>query len=84
MLQFYISQATGEKTVGYFPLNAWPRKGPEWVIHHAESFNDPSHPKTRITDASGNTYDLVKTYPTAPLSGLHWFIYHNSTSFPPL
>jgi hypothetical protein len=82
VLQFYIEQATGDKTVKYFQLNAWPRTGPEWVIHHKESFADPTPSETRFADGSGNIYEWVRTYPTAPLSGLHWFIYHNtSTNF---
>jgi hypothetical protein len=82
VLQFYIEQETGDKTIKYFLLNAWPRTGPEWVVHHRESFKDPSHPQSRFADGAGNIYEFVKTYPTAPLSGLHWFIYHNtSTNF---
>ncbi|HEY3856933.1 MAG TPA: hypothetical protein VGO67_21315 [Verrucomicrobiae bacterium] len=81
VLQFYIEQVTGDKTVKYFQLNSWPRTGPEWVIHHKESFVDPTSEK-QFTDNAGNIYECVKIYPTAPLSGLHWFIYHNtSTNF---
>ncbi len=82
VLQFFIEQVTGDKTVKYFQVNSWPQTGPEWVIHHKESFADPMPSETRFTDGAGNVYEWVKTYPTAPLSGLHWFIYHNtSTNF---
>jgi hypothetical protein len=78
VLRFYVDLASGDKTVNYYPRNSWPRKGPEWVIYHKESFKDPSPPQRRLTDDAGNSYEFVKTFPTAPLSGLHWFIYHNS------
>jgi hypothetical protein len=30
-----------------------------------------------LADPAGNRYDFVKTFQTAPLSGSHWYIYHN-------
>jgi hypothetical protein len=61
----------------YYPQNAWPKRGPEWVICHKESFEDPTPPAPVIVDDGRNEYELVKSCPSAPLSGLHWFLYHN-------
>jgi hypothetical protein len=71
VLQFYVNGAI------YYPRNSWPPQGPEWFIAHKESFADPVPPTPLFTDANSNRYEFVKTFPTAPLSGLHWFIYHN-------
>jgi hypothetical protein len=79
VLRFYIDEATGDKTADYYPMDSWPRKGPEWVIHHKESFEDPSLPRVRFTDSFGNSYEFIKTFQSAPLSGLHWFVYHNQS-----
>ena len=32
------------------------------------------------TDASGNQNEYARTFPTAPLSGLHWFLFRNRTA----
>jgi hypothetical protein len=75
VLQFYAQEAIGNKVGPYYRHEAWPPEGPEWVICHKESFENPAPPATFLTDQAGNRYDLVQTFPTAPLSGLHWFIY---------
>jgi hypothetical protein len=77
VLQFYVKEAKTDKTFEYCRINAWPPKGPEWVIYYKESTEQPVPPFAQLTDAAGNHYELVKTFPTAPLTGLHWFIYHN-------
>ncbi len=77
VLQFYVREAMPNKSVEYCRINSWPQEGPEWVICHKESFKDAVPPFPRFADAAGNQYELVKIFPTAPLSGLHWFIYHN-------
>lgn len=86
VLQFYVDlamednsiQISGDKTVEYYDRNRWPAKGPEWFIEHRETWRgNPSAPGT-FNDGAGNHYDLVKTIPSAPLSGLAWFIYHNA------
>ncbi len=61
----------------YYPQNAWPQRGPEWLICHKESSEDPTPPAPLIVDRRGNQYDFVKSFPSAPLSGLHWFLYHH-------
>jgi len=77
VLQFYAGEAAKNKTLEYYRVNSWPQGGPEWLICHKESFEDPIPPRTQLTDAAGNSYEFMKTFPTSPLSGLHWFIYHN-------
>ena len=76
VLQFYIPGVMGDRTVKYYQNDLWPKDGPEWVICYKESFEDPLPPGTQFTDPAGNSYELFRTFPTAPLSGLHWFVYH--------
>jgi hypothetical protein len=65
----------GEKPANYYDHEHWPTEGPEWVVFHKESFTQPVPPGRRFTDKFGNSYELVRTYPTAPLSGVHLFLY---------
>ncbi len=74
VLAFY---GLGDENAVYYPRNAWPTRGPEWVICHKESFEDPTPPAAVIVDEGRNEYQFVKGFPSAPLSGLHWFLYHN-------
>ena len=74
VLAFY---GLGDENAVYYPRNAWPKGGPEWVICHKESFEDPTPPAAVIVDEAHNEYEFVKSFPSAPLSGLHWFLYHN-------
>jgi hypothetical protein len=79
VLQFMareLSRNSGDKFF-WLKWDSWDREGPEWVITHKENLDDPSPGSTNITDAAGNQYDLVRVFPTAPMSGLHWFIFHN-------
>jgi hypothetical protein len=75
-----MPEALGNKTAKYYEnsrINSWPKGGPEWFIRHKESFLEPVPPAAQFTDAAGNQFEFVKTFQTAPLSGLHWFVYHN-------
>jgi hypothetical protein len=76
-LDFYGPEAFGTKEGRFFDINSWPPDGPEWVICHKDAFDDASPPGRVFVDDLGNHYQLMKTFPTAPLSGLHWYIYHN-------
>ena len=76
-IEFYAPQTIGSKTIRYYRTKSWPTEGPEWVVLHKESFEAPVPPLTELVDGGGNRYDLLRTFPTAPLVGLHWFVYHN-------
>jgi hypothetical protein len=75
MLGFYWREMMGDKPANYYDHDHWPAEGPEWVVFHKESFVQPLPPGKRFTDKFGNWYELVRTYPTAPLSGVHLFLY---------
>jgi hypothetical protein len=80
VLQFYAKEAMADHHLAYYPnsrIDAWPKGGPEWFICHKESFADPAPPGTNMTDLAGNRYEFVKSFQTAPLSGVHWYIFHN-------
>lgn len=76
VLRFHALEAVGDRPLEYFPEGAWPEQGPEWVVCHQKRGTDPQ-PVERFTDQTGNRYQLVQWYRTAPLTGFDWFIYHN-------
>lgn len=76
MLGFYWREMMGDKPANYYDHDHWPEEGPEWVVFHEESFREPVPPGKRFTDKFGNGFELVRTFPTAPLSGVHLFLYH--------
>jgi hypothetical protein len=78
VLQFYFPQAMGSKTAKYYPGDSWPAGGPEWYLCHKESFLEPAPPGIQFTDTAGHVFEFVKAFQSAPLSGFHWFLYHNS------
>lgn len=78
VVEFYGPLAMGGKTVKYYVRKSWPRGGPEWFISQTESVNDPVPPGEQFTDETGNIYEWVKSFQSAPLSGLHWFVCHNA------
>jgi len=75
MLSFYWRALMGDKEAVYYDHENWPTTGPEWAVFHKESFTQPVPPGKNFTDKYGNWYELVRTYPTAPLSGVHLFLY---------
>ncbi|HEV2045517.1 MAG TPA: glycosyltransferase family 39 protein [Chthoniobacterales bacterium] len=77
VLAFYWRETMPGKAMEYYEHERWPSGGPEWVIFHRESFKPPVPPGKQFYDKSGNWFELARIFPTAPLSGVHWFIYHN-------
>ncbi|HME87851.1 MAG TPA: glycosyltransferase family 39 protein [Chthoniobacterales bacterium] len=75
VLAFYWREMMAGKPADYYDHEHWPSEGPDWVIFHKESFRQPVMPGRRFTDKFGNWFELVRTFPTAPLSGVHWFLY---------
>ncbi len=75
MMGFYWREMMGDKPANYYDHEHWPAQGPEWVIFHGESFTQATPPGKRFTDKFGNWFELVRTHPTAPLSGVHLFLY---------
>ena len=74
MLGFYWQALMGDKEADYYDHENWPTAGPEWVVFHKESFVQPIPPGKNFSDQYGNWYELVRTYRTAPLSGVHLFL----------
>jgi hypothetical protein len=75
MLGFYWREMMGNRPANYYDHDHWSTEGPEWVVFHEESFRKPVPPGKRFTDKFGNPFELVRTIPTAPLSGVHLFLY---------
>ena len=74
-VNYYLPRTMGSKQGRYLEQNEWPPEGPQWIIGNQESFNPPAGAAAETTDEKGNKYDLVRTVPAAPISGLHWFLY---------
>jgi hypothetical protein len=74
VLLFYSSLGIEQRPIRYFTHSAWPAQGPEWFVAEKESFDDPVSPAN--LEVAGHQYKLVRLFPSAPLSGLHWFVYH--------
>lgn len=77
VLKFQDKSVLRGKTLRDFGESGWPPGGPEWLIFHKESYEDPTTVSHEVTDRENNRYGLIRTVPTAPLTGLHWYIYHN-------
>jgi hypothetical protein len=77
VMDFYNRTEIGNHSLRYVTMNNWPANGVEWLIFQKESYADPAPPGQVLTDRKGHQYELAKIFPTAPLSGLHWFVYHN-------
>jgi uncharacterized membrane protein len=75
VLSFYSRETMPDKAMEYYEHERWPTNGPQWVIFHRESFKQPVPPGQHFYDKFGNWFELARIYPTAPLSGVHWFIY---------
>jgi hypothetical protein len=75
MLGFYWREMMGNKPASYYDHDHWPAAGPKWVVFHKDSFFKPTPPGKNFYDKFGNWYELVRTFPTAPLSGVNLFLY---------
>ncbi|HEY1765499.1 MAG TPA: hypothetical protein VGF85_11285, partial [Opitutaceae bacterium] len=66
------------RRIRYLTSRNWPDSGVDWLVAEKESFEDPKPSGPVCVDGNGNRYELAAVFPTAPLSGLHWFVYRNS------
>jgi hypothetical protein len=76
VVNFFAMTSARGSMLAYFRTNAPPEYGAEWVIREKEPFEDPVPPAMLLRDRLGHQYRLAAIFRTAPLSGLHWFIYH--------
>ena len=79
VLRFYCPAVIGRNNYKYYPQDSLQQHSPEWLICHKESFEDPAPPGDYVKNSVGTKYDLIKTFPTAPLSGMHWYLCHKLT-----
>jgi len=76
VVDFYNRIETGNP-LKYVTMNKWPANGVDLFVYENESYAAPTPPARVLADTAGPQYQLAKIFPTAPLSGLHWFVYHN-------
>ena len=82
MVKFYSSEMPAARSILFYRGGSWPAGGPEWMICERESYEPPFALGKSLSDGAGNRYLLVKTFPAAPLSAQHWFIYRNKSEMP--
>jgi hypothetical protein len=82
VVDFFASAAPGGRPVIYYLAKGRPASGAEFIIREKEPFEDPVPPATHLEDRAGNEYGLKAVFRTAPLSGLHWFIYQKLQDAP--
>ena len=80
VVNYYCLSMPEAKRCRYFVSNDCPQSGLDWIITQAESWMPSATPPSELWDKWGNRYQWVKTYRTAPLSGLHWFLYRNGAA----
>jgi hypothetical protein len=73
--QHLAGTAIPGKTIQLSRRVPWTADGPQWLICHKESYEPPVPYSQEMFSNAEHPYRLVATFPTAPLSGLHWFIY---------
>ena len=76
-IDYYRMGLPEAKGFRYLMRNNRPPTGPDWMVTHAESWMPSAAPAPEWRDARGNRYRWVRTFRTAPLSGLHLFLYRN-------
>jgi len=76
-ISYYLPRAETTKRLQYVDQRNWPVGGPDWIVMQNESWVvEPPEPELNL--AGGFRYSLSKVFPTAPLSGLHWYLYHRA------
>jgi hypothetical protein len=73
----YTKRVLGSRAAAFVPAGKWPPGGPAWIVANADHYEAPKLPHDVYRDAAGNQYEHVRTFPTAPLTGLHWFLFRN-------
>ena len=76
VVNFFARTTAKGSMLAYFRKDGPPAYGAEWLIREKESFEDPVPPAMALRDWFGHQYRLAAVFRTAPLSGLHWFVYH--------
>ena len=79
VFEFY-KRETGMTNIRYVSRAEWAKEGVQWLVCHRDSCEAPIPPGAGLTDPEGHQFWLVHVFPSAPLSGLHWFVYRNTPS----
>jgi hypothetical protein len=73
MLDYYAAAMEGRQVE--YRLRKSSPWGAEWLVCQKDSLEDPAPPHSRFAESAGFQYELVRICPTAPLSGLRWYLY---------
>jgi len=72
---YYGPRASAVRPIHYQLNTEVTPDGFDVVILTRESFQPAADLSSEFTDGYGNRYQLLKEFRTAPLSGIHWFVY---------
>jgi hypothetical protein len=75
VLRYYFKAASLPDP--YVP-QPWKPGGVQWLVTSSESSGPPVPQAMTIRDPNGDMYQLDKILPSAPLTGLHWFVYRHT------
>ncbi|MEO8335154.1 MAG: hypothetical protein ABI664_09280 [bacterium] len=79
-LAYYLPRAETTRRLEFVPQGQWPDNGPLWLIVHRESNASLNNIAPVIEPGPGMRYALARSFPSAPLSGLHWFVYRREST----
>jgi hypothetical protein len=77
VVNFFRATEPADRSLRYLTTMHFGGRGVEWLVGERESFEPPALPEREYVDAEGHRFAFVQAFPAAPLSGLHWFLYHN-------
>jgi len=78
LVNYYKRYLARPDSIRYANGGTLNRGGPDWLVLHRFDF---SGWRDRVTDESGNAYQLVKVYRYSDNSGWNWLLYHNLNRF---
>ncbi|MEO5814261.1 MAG: hypothetical protein ABIT20_03165 [Gemmatimonadaceae bacterium] len=74
-LAYYLPRAETTRRLAFVAQGEWPDNGPTWLILHREANARLTNIAPVVEPGPGMRYRLSRSFPSAPLSGLHWFVY---------
>ena len=72
-LRFYAPRIESRRELRYFMQGQWPAEGAEFVVFTREASGPAGG--LEVVHAGPLSYRLERTFPAAPLAGLHWLVY---------
>ncbi|MCP4003236.1 MAG: hypothetical protein GY725_03480 [bacterium] len=81
VVRYYARYFSADRAPQFLGKDDWPEGGTDWfVLEYAveERARRGRVPPRFFVDGRGHRYELKRGYPSAPLSGVDWFLYRNA------